>query len=156
MFDTQSIEDWKRIRLNEKVLTSDNQFDVNEENDEIRAWSQYQTNNGENILEQNPIRRKLRKQDENGVEKILNFIDKCRPQRQKNLEFSYRLFLGTMSEILEKLNQTHIDDDFTLYRLSIIYIDSVFRGISQVMFANNPLTGIIITIGLFIGNWQLA
>ena len=156
MFDTQSIEDWKRIRLNEKVLTSDNQFDVNEENDEIRAWSQYQTNNGENILEQNPIRRKLRKQDENGVEKILSFIDKRRPQRQKNLEFSYRLFLGTMSEILEKLNQTHIDDDFTLYHLSIIYIDSVFRGISQVMFANNPLTGIIITIGLFIGNWQLA
>ena len=46
--------------------------------------------------------------------------------------------------------------DFNKFKEIIIYFDSVFRGISQVMFANNPLSGLIITIGLFIGNWELS
>ncbi|CAF4333574.1 unnamed protein product, partial [Adineta steineri] len=35
-------------------------------------------------------------------------------------------------------------------------VKRVFRGISQVMFANNPLSGIIIATGLAIDNWQLT
>lgn len=41
-------------------------------------------------------------------------------------------------------------------QIFIMFINSIFCGISQVMFVNNPLSGLIITIGLFIGHWQLA
>ncbi len=54
----------------------------------------------------------------------------------------YSLF-GTMSDI----NQILIDPHFLCWlpyiRPLIIFIDSCFRGIGQVMFANNPLSGLV-------------
>jgi urea transporter len=58
------------------------------------------------------------------------------------------------------MDEIYGQDNFLKYyeelRPVVIFMDSVFRGIGQVMFANSPLSGIIITIELFIGNWELA
>ena len=36
------------------------------------------------------------------------------------------------------------------------FVDSCLRGASQVVLVNNPVSGIIILLGLFIGNWHVA
>lgn len=136
---------------------------------EARAWSTYQSSNSENILGEGPNRQQKvllssilpkqqqrQREDTRGVEHILSYIDRRRPPRLKKYRLTWRTFIGTMSG----MEQIYARDDFLHYyeefRPAFIFMDSVFRGISQVMFANNPLSGIIITIGLFIGNWELA
>ncbi|CAF0749377.1 unnamed protein product [Adineta steineri] len=61
-----------------------------------------------------------------------------------------RIFLSKTNRNDEK--HLRRDSDGIEYILS--YIDR--HCIGQVMFANNPLSSLIITIGLFIENWQLA
>ncbi|CAF0737656.1 unnamed protein product [Adineta steineri] len=80
------------------------------------------------IQQKNRNDEKHLRRDSDGIEYILSYIDRHHPHRKKRI---YRL----------------------TWRISI---DSIFRGIGQVTFANNPLSSLIITIGLFIENWQLA
>ncbi|CAF1123463.1 unnamed protein product [Rotaria sordida] len=140
----------------------------NEQPAEARAWSTYQSSNLENILGEGPTRQQKTlltstlpgqqqlKEDVRGVEQILSYVDRRRPPRHKKYRLTWRTLIGTMSG----MDQIYARDDFLHYyeefRPAFIFMDSVFRGIGQVMFANNPLSGIIITIGLFIGNWELA
>lgn len=139
----------------------------NDQPPEARAWSTYQSTNLENILSEGPtgqqkvlltsgLTGQQRIKDMRGVEHVLSYIDQRRPPRQTKYRLTWRTFIGTMSG----MEQIYSRDDFLRYyeefRPLFIFMDSVFRGISQVMFANNALSGIIITIGLFIGNWELA
>ncbi|CAF2768557.1 unnamed protein product [Rotaria sp. Silwood2] len=71
-------------------------------------------------------------------------------------KLSWRSIIGSMSHIDNIYRQDNFMKNFQRLKFLLILIDSIFRGISQVMFANNPLSGIIITIGLFIGNWELT
>ncbi|CAF1246941.1 unnamed protein product [Rotaria sp. Silwood1] len=71
-------------------------------------------------------------------------------------KLSWRSFIGSMSHIDNIYRKDNFMKNFKRFKFLLILIDSIFRGISQVMFANNPLSGVIITIGLFIGNWELT
>ncbi|CAF2106442.1 unnamed protein product [Rotaria magnacalcarata] len=141
----------------------------NEQPAEARAWSTYQSSDSENVLSEGPTRQQKAilsstlqdqqqrpNEDHRGVEHILSYVDRRRPPRLKKYRLTWRTFIGTMSG----MEQIYARDDFLRYykefRPAFIFADSVFRGIGQVMFANNPLSGIIITVGLFIGNWELA
>ncbi|UJR20485.1 hypothetical protein I4U23_023613 [Adineta vaga] len=135
---------------------------------EHRAWSSG-LNTAENYLGEGPSRQQRAlfsrktehekthlKVDERSVDRILSYIDRHRPPRRKKYRLTWRTFLGTMSGMDHIYSQDGFLPNHPYHRLTLIFFDSVFRGISQVMFANNPLSGIIITIGLFIGNWELA
>ncbi len=52
-------------------------------------------------------------------------------------------FLGTMSDIHQILIHPHFLSWLPYLRTLIIFLDSCFRGIGQVMFANNPLSGLV-------------
>jgi urea transporter len=133
---------------------------------EARAWSTYQDANSENVLSEGPRREDFsskllskhdkKKEDIRGVEQILCYIDRHRSPHKKRYRLTWRTFFGTMSGMEQIYGQDNFLRDYEELRPVFIFMDSVFRGISQVMFANNPLSGIIITIGLFIGNWELA
>ena len=136
---------------------------------EARAWATYQSTDTENVLADGPTRQqqslltgtsqgqdRQSRMEPRGVAQVLSYIDRRRPPRQKQYRLTWRSFIGTMPG----MEQVYARDDFLRYysefRPAFIFMDSVFRGISQVMFANNPLSGIIIMIGLLIGNWELA
>ncbi|CAF1382313.1 unnamed protein product [Rotaria sordida] len=112
----------------------------------------------QNIPSFTTLQKQRQQQLENDSDEFESFIDsnQYRPIPKKKYRLSYRSFIGTMSEIEE----IYAQDDFLcgnkLFQHIFIFIDSVFRGIGQVMFANNPLSGIIIMIGLLIENWKLA
>jgi urea transporter len=47
------------------------------------------------------------------------------------------------------------------YRLSeensiVGFVDSLLRGVGQVMFQDNPLTGLLFLVGIFVNSWQLG
>ena len=151
--------------LNQNVETEE----PNDQPAEARAWAMYQSEDTENILADGPTRQQQSllssagqgqkyqsKVGPRGVEQVLSYIDQRRPPRQKKYRLTWRSFIGTMPG----MEQIYARDGFLRYyeefRPAFIFLDSVFRGISQVMFANNPLSGIIITVGLLIGNWELA
>jgi hypothetical protein len=92
----------------------------------------------------------------NIVAQILTCFCCRRPTRQRKFDLSWRIFIGTMGDIEEIYACSNFLRDHKWFRFILIFIDSVLRGIGQVMFANSPLSGIIIAIGLFIGNWELA
>ncbi|CAF0903245.1 unnamed protein product [Adineta steineri] len=147
------------------LSTNSNLLSVDEIPEE-RAWSSGLNTQSDDYLSEGPTREqrlllsKTNKTNQNsvrrdprGVEQILSYIDQRRPPRKRHVyRLTWRTFIGTMSGMNEIYNR----EEFHKYRFLIIFLDSVFRGISQVMFANNPLSGLIITIGLFYGDWQLA
>ncbi|CAF1371765.1 unnamed protein product, partial [Didymodactylos carnosus] len=136
---------------------------------EARAWSTFQSADAENVLSEGPTKRQKiilsttlqdqqkqqPKEDLRGVEQILAYINQHRSARKK-YRLSWRSFIGTMSGMEQIYARHDFLRDYEWFRPIFIFMDSVFRGIGQVMFANSPLSGIIITIGLFIGNWELA
>jgi urea transporter len=109
-------------------------FNGNQDQSSKKIWSLFE----ENIL--------------NGDKNISN-IDNL---KNKNLTITYRSFLGSMSDIDNIYRRDDFLKNLKWLKFILILIDSIFRGISQVMFANNPLSGLIITISLFIGNWELT
>ncbi|CAF4172060.1 unnamed protein product [Rotaria sp. Silwood2] len=147
------------------------QVDAHDKQDQrflkARAWSAFQiTNieshfNDDSTKQQNmplstTFQNQQLKDDSHETEPFLVDVDQHGPVLKKKYRLSCRAFMGTMSEIEE----IYARDDF-LYgnkflRHIFIFMDSVFRGIGQVMFANSPLSGIIIMIGLLVGNWELA
>ncbi len=163
------------IRAWSSIIPAENPFNIvsfnenpiydeqDEEPTEARAWSSYRMMNNENILGEGPSEHhqkvflsKKSKEDQRGVERVLSYIDQRRRPRQKKYRLTWRTFLGTMAGT----EQIYARDDFLKYfeefQPLFIFSDSVFRGIGQVMFCNSPISGIIITIGLFIGNWELS
>ncbi|CAF1587390.1 unnamed protein product [Adineta ricciae] len=169
--DVKELRSWAAVpRDNNGNYVALNMIDEDElgQPAEHRAWSSG-LNTAENYLGEGPTKqqrilfsRKVQSEqaalvtDERSVEHILSYIDRHRPRRRRKYRLTWRTFLNTMSG----MDKIYAEDDFLAdhlyYRLLFIFFDSVFRGISQVMFANNPLSGIIITVGLFIGNWELA
>lgn len=136
---------------------------------EVRAWSRYDKVKNENILGEGPTREEKRllsstnerkhqqsKEDLSGVERILSFIDGHRPPRKKKVRLTWNTFLGSMSQFEQIYSEQTFLRNWKLLRLLVVFFDSVFRGLGQVMFANNPLSGIVIMIGLFAGNWELS
>ena len=143
---------------------------VDERYRETRAWSSFQDGTTENVLSDGPTKERIlllpqsqtdqrktsAKSDPRGVENIIAYIDRHRPPRKKKYRLSWRTFVGTMSGMDQVYAQSDFLEEFECLRSVVIFADSVFRGIGQVMFANSPLSGVIMTIGLFIGNWELA
>ena len=149
-----------------ETVTSDDESD---QVAEVRAWSRYESVNNENILGEGPTREEKRllassneqkhqrsKEDLSGIERILSFIDDHRPPRKKKVRLTWSTFLGTMSQFEQIYSEQTFLRNWKILCMIVVYFDSVFRGLGQVMFANNPLSGIIITIGLFVGNWELS
>lgn len=143
-------------------------IDKSDQPPEARAWSAYQAGDHEDVLDEGPIVDKHRfespqkigdhksKEDQRRIERILSYIDNKRPPRHEKYRLSWRSFVGTMSGIDKLYQKRDFLKNFKRFRLILIFIDSVLRGIAQVMFANNPISGIIMMVGLFIGNWELA
>ncbi|CAF1253557.1 unnamed protein product [Adineta ricciae] len=75
---------------------------------------------------------------------------------KKRNRLCFRMFFGTMSQLNEIYCENQFLSKWKFLRYILIYFDSVFRGIGQVMFANNPLSGLIIFFGLYCGNSQLS
>ncbi|CAF3922058.1 unnamed protein product, partial [Rotaria sordida] len=83
-------------------------------------------------------------------------IDRKKQYYHRHDELTWRSLFGTMPVINQILTNKNFLYGHPWLQSLIIFIDSCFRGVGQVMFANNPLSGFIITIGLLIGQWQLA
>ncbi|CAF3704029.1 unnamed protein product [Adineta steineri] len=111
---------------NEQPLMINSTLEENENNDNKKLWFLVQDN-------KNIIRNKI----------------------ENKRKLNYHSFLESMSDIDQIYRNDNFLKKFQWLKFIIILIDSVFRGISQVMFANNPLSGIIIAIGLAIDNSQL-
>ena len=135
---------------------------------EVRAWSEYQTTNSENILGEGPTRQQnallsssvkgqqdQSKDSPGRVKRIISYANRRR-SRPKQHRLTWRTFIGTMAEMEQIYAQVDFPRYYKYFRPIFLFMDSVFRGIGQVMFANNPLSGIIITIGLLIGNWEIT
>ncbi|CAF3150924.1 unnamed protein product [Rotaria sp. Silwood2] len=108
------------------------------------------------IILQNQQQQQPLKDNSQEAEPFFVNIDQQEPILKKKNHLSYRSFIGTMSNIEDIYSRDNFLCGNRLCQRIFIFMDSVFRGVSQVMFASNPLSGIIIMIGLFIGNWELA
>ena len=153
------------------LLHAEAHIEPEEESDqpaEARAWSGHERTNSENILGEGPTRqqkvllsssvegqRVQSKDDPRRVERILSYADRGRP-RQKQYRLTWRTFIGTMAEMEQIYARADFLRCYKYFQPIFIFMDSVFRGIGQVMFANNPLSGIMITIALLIGNWEIT
>jgi urea transporter len=81
---------------------------------------------------------------------------KHRPSHENETRLTWRSFIGTMSDVEPMFERASCLRQYKRCRSVLLFVDTVLRGIGQVMFANNPLSGIVIVIGLFIGDWELA
>lgn len=70
--------------------------------------------------------------------------------------FHWRRLIGTQPEWDKVLSRAHWWTGHPLLSTLLTFVDSVLRGIAQVMFCNNALTGVVILVGLLIGDWRLA
>ena len=86
-------------------------------------------------------KRQRTKEDPRAVEQILSYIDRRRPPRQKKYRVTWRTFIGTMSGIDHVYAREDFLQYYTEFRPLVVFMDSVFRGIGQVMFANSSLSG---------------
>ena len=57
--------------------------------------------------------------------------------------FTWRSLFGTMSDLNHIFSCKRFSRGFSYLQTLIIFIDSCFRGMGQVMFANNPLSGLV-------------
>ncbi|CAF4359786.1 unnamed protein product [Rotaria sp. Silwood2] len=83
-------------------------------------------------------------------------IDRKKQYYHRHDELTWRSLFGTMPDINQILTNKRFLYGRPWLQSLIIFIDSCFRGVGQVMFANNPISGFMITVGLLIGQWQLA
>ncbi len=70
-----------------------------------------------------------------------------------------KLINGTMPSLYKYLeidNNKQVGTSCTLFTFVIQYLDWILRGIGQVFFCNNPVTGLFILIGLFIQSSRVA
>ncbi len=58
-------------------------------------------------------------------------------------EITWRSLLGTMSDINQILMGKYFIRPLSYIQTLIVFIDSCFRGMGQVVFANNPLSGLV-------------
>jgi hypothetical protein len=70
-------------------------------------------------------------------------IDRNKQQYHRDIEFTWRSLFGTMSDINHIFMDKRFLHGLSFLKILIIFIDSCFRGIGQVMFANNPLSGLV-------------
>ena len=119
------------------------------------AQSSFQYADTEDFFNEDPRQNHLRKHS-NRLARIFCCHARRRPVCQSKCGFSWHTLIGTMVDLEKTYARSDFLRGYKWFRFILIFIDSVLRGIGQVMFANNPLSGAIIMIGLFIGNYELA
>ncbi|CAF1273285.1 unnamed protein product [Didymodactylos carnosus] len=70
-------------------------------------------------------------------------IDRKTHHHHRHSELTWRSLLCTMSDINQILTYKRFLPGHPWLQSLLIFIDSCFRGIGQVMFANNPLSGFV-------------
>lgn len=70
-------------------------------------------------------------------------IDQNKQHYHRHDKPTWRSFIGTMSDINHILMDKRTRHPWPCFPILMIFIDSCFRGIGQVMFANNPLSGLV-------------
>ncbi|CAF3954511.1 unnamed protein product [Adineta steineri] len=121
----------------------------------LAVRTSFQYADTEQIISDDPQHNQSREK-RNIIAQIFSCFGRRRSIRKYIYNLSWRSLFGTMFDIEKTYLCTNFLNNYKCIRFIIILIDSVLRGIGQVMFANNPLSGLIILIGLFIGNWELS
>ncbi|CAF1443563.1 unnamed protein product [Adineta steineri] len=98
----------------------------------------------------------INNKDRSSRSRSSNLIDKNKTNDYHHQKITSRTFLGTMCEINYIFMHKHFLRRFPYLKYFILFIDSCLRGIGQVMFANNPLSGLIILIGLMLSQLELS
>ncbi|CAF3211104.1 unnamed protein product [Rotaria socialis] len=136
---------------------------------EIRSWSSF--TNGSVVkqvlgefdkkasnkrLQQMNAYRTSKAQEKRSNRSRSALIDRKKYYYRRHSKLTCYSFCGTMSNVNEIFTCKQFLRGHPCLQTLFIFIDSCFRGMGQVMFANNPLSGFVITIGLMVGQWQLA
>jgi hypothetical protein len=130
---------------------------------EIRSWSSFvgtsstekvfadkrssrsyisETSSGE-TLQQITIDKSLLSKPKRSKRSGLTVIDRDKQKLHHHNKTTWHSIFGTMSDIGHILTCKRFRGRFLCLQSLIIFIDSCFRGIGQVMFANNPLSGLV-------------
>jgi hypothetical protein len=132
---------------------------------EIRSWSSFVgALNAEQVLtniDKRPLDSDVSKTSRNQclqqvtVDQSLSFnqersnryrsplIDRNKQHYHRHNKLTWRCLFGTMSDINHIFMNTGFLCGLQCLQTPILFIDSCFRGIGQVMFANNPLSGLV-------------
>jgi len=119
---------------------------------EIRAWSTFGQDEG--VVLDGP-------QSKSAVEKQKS-ISRLRPAKPSRSGFPkpnlllFKNYLGTMAEFDNLLSKHDWIGGHPFLSDFITFWDSVLRGIAQVVFCNNSLSGLIILAALCGGDWQIG
>ncbi|CAF2905289.1 unnamed protein product [Rotaria sp. Silwood2] len=122
---------------------------------EIQSWSSFI---GASVVEQltNDIDKSPKYPYLSKNPRNQSLIDRNKQYYYRHDELTWLSLFGTMPDINQILTHNRFLYGHPWLQNLIVFIDSYFRGVGQVIFANNPLSGLVITVGLLIGQWQLA
>jgi hypothetical protein len=70
-------------------------------------------------------------------------IDRKKHSHHGQSELTWRSLFGTMTDVNNIITDKHFLRGIPCLQTLILFIDSCFRGMGQVMFANNPLSGLV-------------
>jgi len=123
-----------RASANEQVLTDTN----NHSSDSYAS----ETSNNQS-LQQVIVPRPSTSNQERSNRYRSALIDRNKRYGYRHDKLKWRSILGTMPEIYYILTYKRFFRGLSCLQTLVIFIDSCFRGIGQVMFANNPLSGLV-------------